>query len=219
MKILNLYCGIGGNRRLWGDEHEITAVEIKPQIAAEYQKLFPRDTVIVGDAHKYLLEHFEEFDFIWSSPPCPTHSKMNDVLHAQGVRRYPDMMLYQEIIYLKHRFKGKFVVENVMSYYDPLIIPQVLDRHYFWANFYIAPFDTERNFNWTNSRASTRLGDKEYDESLESYLGIHLAPEVKGKRLLLRNCVFPPLGKHILEWAQKETHKSLFDTRLTTKDS
>lgn len=24
MKILNLYAGIGGNRKLWGDEHEIT---------------------------------------------------------------------------------------------------------------------------------------------------------------------------------------------------
>ena len=28
MKILNLYAGIGGNRKLWGDEHEITAVEL-----------------------------------------------------------------------------------------------------------------------------------------------------------------------------------------------
>jgi hypothetical protein len=27
MKILNLYAGIGGNRKLWGDEHEIVAVE------------------------------------------------------------------------------------------------------------------------------------------------------------------------------------------------
>lgn len=33
MKILNLYCGIGGNRKLWGDEHEITAVEFEPKIA------------------------------------------------------------------------------------------------------------------------------------------------------------------------------------------
>lgn len=33
MKILNLYCGIGGNRKLWGDEHEITAVEWDSNIA------------------------------------------------------------------------------------------------------------------------------------------------------------------------------------------
>jgi DNA (cytosine-5)-methyltransferase 1 len=28
MRILNLYAGIGGNRKLWGDDHEITAVEL-----------------------------------------------------------------------------------------------------------------------------------------------------------------------------------------------
>lgn len=27
MKILNLYAGIGGNRKLWGDDHEVTVVE------------------------------------------------------------------------------------------------------------------------------------------------------------------------------------------------
>lgn len=51
MKILNLYAGIGGNRKLWGDEHEITAVEINPEIAEIYKNLYPQDTVIIGDAH------------------------------------------------------------------------------------------------------------------------------------------------------------------------
>ena len=58
MKILNLYAGIGGNRKLWGDEHNITAVEINPNIAKIYQDLYPYDTVIVGDAHEYLRQHF-----------------------------------------------------------------------------------------------------------------------------------------------------------------
>ena len=29
MKVLNLYCGIGGNRKLWEDV-EVTAVELDP---------------------------------------------------------------------------------------------------------------------------------------------------------------------------------------------
>jgi len=71
MKVLNLYAGIGGNRKLWEDV-DVTAVELNPDIAKIYQDFFPNDKVIVADAHKYLLKHYKEFDFIWSSPPCQT---------------------------------------------------------------------------------------------------------------------------------------------------
>jgi DNA (cytosine-5)-methyltransferase 1 len=74
MKVLNLYSGIGGNRKLWQDV-EVTAVEHNPDIARIYKDFFPKDTVIVGDAHEWLLKHYSEFDFIWTSPPCPTHSQ------------------------------------------------------------------------------------------------------------------------------------------------
>lgn len=135
MKILNLYAGIGGNRKLWGDEHEITAVEYDENIALVYKTLFPNDEVIVTDAHEYLLNHFKEFDFIWASPPCQTHSsfRQNIGVRYRGVEAiYPDMKLYQEIIFLKYNFKGKWIVENVNPYYRPLIEPDVeLDRHKF----------------------------------------------------------------------------------------
>ena len=101
MKILNLYAGIGGNRKLWGDEHEIVAVENNEEIAEAYKTFYPIDQVIVDDAHQFLLDNFKEFDFIWSSPPCQTHSKTNFFLHGQGIIRYPDMQLYQEIIFLR----------------------------------------------------------------------------------------------------------------------
>ena len=74
IKILNLYSGIGGNRKLWSGDIEVTAVEYNPDIARVYQEFYPNDIVIVGDAHQYLLEHYKEYDFIWASPPCPTHS-------------------------------------------------------------------------------------------------------------------------------------------------
>ena len=138
MKILNLYAGIGGNRKLWPSVHEVTAVEINPEIAKIYQDFFPNDKVIVGDAHQYLLEHYKEFDFIWSSPPCQTHSITNNFLNAQGVVRYPDISLYQEIIFLRHFCRDKFVIENVKPYYPALIKPTIIiGRHYFWANFKI----------------------------------------------------------------------------------
>lgn len=196
MKILNLYAGIGGNRKLWGDEHEITAVEYKQDIADIYKDFFPNDKVVVTDAHQYLLEHFNEFDFIWSSPPCPTHSRVRFVATYDkkgNIRQkpvFPDMRLYEEIIFLKHYFRGLYCVENVVGYYEPLIKPQELGRHYFWTNFILPPFKA-------NSRSH-------YDdiEKLEEVKGFDLSEyDVSRKRLLLRNCVFPELGKHILHYA------------------
>ena len=59
MKILNLYCGIGGNRKLWPDKYNITAVEFNEDIANIYKDLYPNDKVIVADAHQYLLENYK----------------------------------------------------------------------------------------------------------------------------------------------------------------
>jgi len=53
MKILNLYSGIGGNRKLWKN-CEVTAVENEPKIAGIYKELFQQDEVIIGDAYEYL---------------------------------------------------------------------------------------------------------------------------------------------------------------------
>lgn len=192
MKILNLYCGIGGNRKLWGDEHEITAVEIDEKIAAIYKEMHPKDNVITTDAHNYLINNFKNFDFIWSSPPCPTHSRTSTSLSGYNIYRYPDMNLYEEIIFLKHFYKGFFVVENVIPYYEPLIMPTAeIDRHYFWANFPIKDLTIKRDYDV--SRATK--------ETLSEYLGIVLPEKTKDKRKLLRNCVNPSVGKHILECA------------------
>lgn len=201
MKILNLYCGIGGNRKLWGDEHEVTAVEWDENIAAVYRDLFPHDTVIVGDAHEYLMKHFNDFDFIWSSPPCQTHSsfRQNIGVRFRGVEPvYPDMKLYQEIIFLQYNFNGKWVVENVNPYYTPLIEPGVeLDRHKFWCNFDIEKADFIR----------PKLRAAQIPQLQEAY-GYDLSNyKLPNKRQVLRNCVLPDVGKHILESVVKEEQK------------
>ncbi len=138
MKVLNLYACLGGNRYKWTD-CDVTAVELDPVLAELYQERFPNDKVIVADAHQYLLDHYKEFDFIWSSPPCPSHSRMRKTNTGEGERKsaatYPDMKLYQEIIFLDNFFNGKYVVENVIPYYVPLIKAQERGRHLYWCNF------------------------------------------------------------------------------------
>jgi len=138
-RVLNLYACLGGNRLLWNN-CKVTAIELDPELARLYQERFPNDTVIITDAHQYLLDHYKEFDFIWTSPPCPSHSRArywsssNYETTTEAI--YPDMKLYQEIIFLQHYYRtGKYVVENVIPYYEPLVPAQLRGRHLYWANF------------------------------------------------------------------------------------
>jgi DNA (cytosine-5)-methyltransferase 1 len=214
IKILNLYSGLGGNRKLWSGDIEVTAIENVPEIAKIYQDFFPNDKVIIADAHQYLLEHYKEFDFIWSSPPCPSHSGVSFFLNAQGVIRYPDMALWQEIIFLKHFCKVPFVVENVKSYYEPFVKPTLIDRHYFWSNFEISTWKNtkKKGFNITllNTRASTRREQEVVLNDLQQYHRFDLSNyKIKDKRRLLANCVYPELGLHIFKMAFKEKQNTL----------
>ena len=154
-KILNLYACLGGNRLKWdevakevGIEIEVTAVELDEELAILYQERFPNDKVVVADAHQYLLDHYKEFDFIWSSPPCPTHSRIR-FGQANSEREnynavFPDMKLYEEIIFLDNYFRGKYVVENVIPFYEPLIPAKKRGRHLYWTNFNLPTSLNER---------------------------------------------------------------------------
>lgn len=192
MKVLNLYAGIGGNRKLWGNEHEITAVELDESIANVYAKLYPNDKVIVGDSLRYLEEHYNEFDFIWASPPCQSHGQYR---HNVGVLGkgfnpiLPDMSLYSIIVFLETYFKGKWCVENVVPYYKPLITPtNNLQRHLFWSNFKIP----NKHFEKDAIRSKNKISDFDGYEVVAN-------STIKNKRQVLRNCVKPELGKYIFD--------------------
>lgn len=146
MKILNLYACLGGNRYKWDElgKIQVTAVELDPELARLYQERFPNDIVIVADAHQYLLDHYKEFDFIWSSPPCPSHSRLVTSNKNKIKMQYPEMSLYQEVIFLDNFFEGKYVVENVIPYYKPLIPAQKRGRHLYWTNFKLPSDINER---------------------------------------------------------------------------
>lgn len=199
MRILNLYAGIGGNRKLWGDEHEVTAVESEQYIADVYKHFYPNDEVIVGDAHQYLLDHYREYDFIWSSPPCPSHSRIRLTHKTKPTKPvYPDMKLYEEIIFLQHFFDGDWVVENVIPYYKPLLTPSaIIDRHMVWSNKPISEKKFDRGYTVDLTR---QLKSR---ETLSVAYGVQFPEGVKNQRKLLRNMVLPEMGKHILEEIQK----------------
>ena len=198
MKILNLYAGVGGNRMYWGDEHEITAVELNPSVAACYADLYPHDKVIVGDAHEYLLNHYKEFDFIWSSPPCQSHSDIRRM--GAQIGRYdavfPDAKLWQEIVFLTHFFKKDWVIENVVPYYKPFIQPAfTLGSHLYWSNKMVLD-------NGASKFRAHKLGN----DALQDRKKIDLTGykfEGIDKRQVLRNMVEPDDGLYIFKQLTK----------------
>ncbi len=200
IKILNLCSGVGGNRAKWTD-CEVTAVENETKTANVYKKLFPNDTIIIGDAYQYLKENFENFDFIWISPPCQKHSRMMKATRHK-IADYPDFKLYEVIIFLQNFYKGKWVVENVVPYYKPLIEPtKKIGRHLFWSNFdVIADEELQPKGFITKSNLQ---GKKE----MMDWLGIYFEETIYYKKnhcpvQILRNCVHPNIGRSILENAR-----------------
>lgn len=200
MKILNLYACLGGNRYLWGEEHEITAVELDPELARMYKERFPNDNVIIADAHQFLLEHFKEYDFIWTSPLCPTHSRIrfsqakgrnDDVYKAE----YPDMTLYQEIILLNNYFEGRYVVENVIPYYEPLIPAQKRGRHLYWCNFTLPTILSNRHMQVGTGTDEVKKLCEFHKIDLSTYKG------EQRKDKIARNLVDYEAGKTILDTA------------------
>ena len=173
----------------------ITAVEIDPNIAEIYKELYPNDTVIIGDAHKYLRENFRKFDFIWASPPCPTHSVLQMCRTYDEKLKYPDMTLYQEIILLKQFYKGKWVIENVKPYYEPLIQQSfIIDRHYFWSSNFIWNLQNNKDNTYTDIRDNKNSMADAYGFDIET-----LKKHNVDVRKVLRNCVVPEVGKYIFD--------------------
>ena len=202
MKILNAFAGIGGNRFHWDhfENLEITAIEHDPKIAEEYSKLFPHDVVEVTDAYEFIESHVENYDIIWASPPCQTHSHLS---LCANQRRFPDFRLYELVIFLKKFHKGKWVVENVKPYYDPLIEGIKIGRHLFWSNVRLNNNVNLPRFekgNWFGSKRSM----KEVMKDLEEYLGFKISKRVYVRNnhdpaQIYRNCVHPILGRNILK--------------------
>jgi len=205
MKILNLYACLGGNRYKWDEvtDIEVTAVELDTELASLYQERFPNDTVIVADAHQYLLDHYKEFDFIWSSPPCPTHSRARYwAIGANGKSpTYPNLNLYAEILLLDYHFKGKYVVENVIPYYEPMLNPKKRGRHLYWTNFNLPNDLNDRRFSISQTKNELNALSQFHNYNFSKYKGN------QSKVKIGRNLVDYEAGRTILETAVGITRK------------
>jgi len=209
LRVLNLYACLGGNRYKWDEvaNIEVTAVEYDKDIAKAYQERFPNDKVIVTDAHQYLLDHYKEYDFIWSSPPCPSHSKIRITQKTRDTFTplYPDMKLYEEIIFLDNHFEGKYVVENVIPYYEPLMSAKKRGRHLYWTNFNLPNDLKERKLDGI---LCTMIDEH---KKLEVFHDLKIPANLGGYRDVLRNLVDYEAGKTIFQTAIGIVQKSIIN--------
>lgn len=204
IKVYNGYAGVGGNRQNWKNV-DVVAVEKNKKIAMIYQDRFPNDEIIIGDSRDVFLKRHKEFDFAWFSPPCQRNSKARYLASKYGdyPPKYPDLRLYEEVIFLRKYFNGFWVVENVKPFYEPLILPTIISKHAFWANFPIAfgvRLSKKYHFNTINELQQ----DKGIDLSKYDFKGLN-------KLQVIRNAVHPRLGEWILDCALQKTQRTVGD--------
>ena len=212
IKVLNLYACLGGNRYKWDEvaDIEVTAVELDPEAARLYQERFPNDKVVVADAHQYLLDHYKEFDFIWSSPPCPSHSKARFARKSTTTAIYPDFKLYEEVAFLDNYFDGKYCVENVVPFYEPLIAGKKRGRHLYWTNFNLPNDLQERKVSIMEGNDEVKRWCEFHDYDFYQYNGSQRIDK------MARNLVDYEAGKTIFSVAMgvviksKDNQQSLF---------
>ena len=109
--------------------------------------------------------------------------------------KYPDMKLYEEILFLKHLYSGKFVVENVIPYYDPLIPAQKRHRHLYWTNFNLPNVLTNREARISTGTQEIKKLCEFHDYDFRKYKGNQRVDKIA------RNLVDYEAGKTILETA------------------
>ena len=107
--------------------------------------------------------------------------------------------LDQEIIFLDTFFKGKYCIENVKPYYEPLIPAKQRDRHLYWTNFNIPNVLSNRKApNMNMNTKSKGLIEKFLDfHDIKDLVVNYKGKQSKGK--IARNLVDYEAGKTIFE--------------------
>ena len=119
MKLLDLYCGVGGASMGYSRAgFEVTGVDLKHGKRYPFNYIRANVLEILAD-----IEFLNGFDVIHASPPCQTHSITKNLRIAQG-KSTSKIDLIPETRAGLIKSAKPFIIENVMG--SPLINPIML---------------------------------------------------------------------------------------------
>lgn len=108
MKILDLYCGVGGaSMGIHLAGHEVVGIDINPQPDYPFE-FIQMDVRELSDPR--FREFMSSFDAIHASPPCQAYSYATTQWRNLG-NEYPDLVYYTRSLLMRTR--KPFVLENV----------------------------------------------------------------------------------------------------------
>lgn len=176
MKVLDLFCGIGG----WSDGFaiegfEVIGVEINPNIAKLY-----KHPVIIQDINTLDGKQFKDYDVIVGSPPCRDFSIFAKRFGKTWKKNPPDpqqgLKLIHEFIRVVQEAKPKYwIMENVpglIPYFKPPRFTTYLEppekqqmRRSFWGVFPLFLFPVQHDMKVARYRPE--VGRKAKRNALE----------------------------------------------------
>lgn len=174
--------------------------------------------MIIGDAIHYMIEHMHEFEFIWASPPCQTHTQLCVPTAVQKGKPIPQCdfnNLYGWVNLERNWYTGYYIFENVQSnYHKKYRFPKPsikLGRHFFWSNFPIKEKKFDYNRDSIDKITIEKLA-RFRDIDLEWLRQFKISSWTKKHdvyRTLLRNMVDADIGKYILDSITLKSQTSL----------
>ena len=141
MKILDLYCGLGGWAKGFVEQgHDVTGYDI-----IDFSRQYPGKFVY---ADLLIFNDFPMADVIVASPPCTDFSKSSFPKTWKSVQRYPPdipqaLRLFNHVYEIVSRVKPKyFIIENVRGAQKYVGKARMhIGSRYFWGDF--PPFTVE----------------------------------------------------------------------------
>jgi len=110
---------------------EYVAVDNDRKVLQVHSLLNPHSKTVLEDAWLISDDRLLQYDFVWASPPCESHSVL---CWKRKDKPKPDMRLWWLIRRLR-KLKVPFIVENVRPYYGTILKPTAkAGRHLLWSN-------------------------------------------------------------------------------------